>query len=147
MVKRITFFFLVIIYTSSCSKVEPCERNRTTKEYPLTDVSKLKFGEEVTLEGVYVKSYIYMGLDPGSHQGLYQLRVNDTLSVMLLEPYQEKAVRPQEEVTCFENKKVKVTGFILEETILCPPEDDDELNCNGILRPCFTTIKDIRLVN
>jgi hypothetical protein len=106
-------------------------------------LSNLRFNEKVTLTGVYTKSII-ANRGPGEHQGHYKVIINDTLEVILLPPYHQEAIRPEEEVQLYEGKKVIVTGIISERTLLSRPSLESQPQSINI--PCFVTIDDIHLV-
>lgn len=115
---------------------------QSSKNYQLTKLNELKFGQTATLMGVYTKNVIAQKT-PSQHRGLYKIVVNDTLEVMLLPPYEKAAVRLEAEVARFEGKKVIVTGRIEEITSVYDPlkEEDPPL----VWIPNFATIERISL--
>jgi len=136
MIKTILFactIFLCLASEYSNAQTKPME----------TKQPAIKFGEKVTLTGVYTPSIIAKRKGNGKHMGHYKIVVNDALEVILLSPYQKGALRSQDEVRLFEGKKVTVTGIIREDTLFSEPSLENEPLSVNI--PSFVSIEDIRL--
>jgi len=104
---------------------------------------KIKYNEVNTIKGIYLKSDLTQKKN-NQNAGYYKIKVNDTLEICLLPPYNPKAIRPQEEIVEMEGKMVHVTGIILHKTYLEKPGLENEpLSIN---KPCFITIESIRLI-
>jgi len=101
-----------------------------------------QFNTNVTLTGRYVKSTL-SERGQGDHRGHYKIIVNDSLEVILLPPYLKESVRPDEEIKSFEEKKVIVTGIILENTAFSESSLENQPLTVNI--PCFITIESIHL--
>ena len=104
-----------------------------------------EFYKEVTLTGIYTESTL-LKRGEDSAKGYFKIVVNDTLEVTLLPPYDQKAIRPTEEVEKYKGKRVTVTGIIVEDTELDETTSIEEQPLSVNI-PCFITIESITLAD
>ncbi|MCR6640641.1 MAG: hypothetical protein NVV82_16975 [Sporocytophaga sp.] len=100
-------------------------------------------GKDLTVVGTYKPVSLSQKSGTEVHSGHYKIEVNDTLSIVLLPPYNPESKRPSDEVQKFEGKRVKVNGTISDKTYMEPPFIGKEPLTLSL--PCFTEIKSIEL--
>ncbi|MBO9701821.1 MAG: hypothetical protein J7604_16560 [Sporocytophaga sp.] len=100
-------------------------------------------GKDLTVVGTYKP--VSLNQKPGTveYSGHYKIEVNDTLSIVLLPPYNSESKRPTDEIQKFEGKRVKVSGIISDKTYMEPPSIQNAPLTLSL--PCFTEIKSIEL--
>ena len=135
MKQRILIYTLILFVFTMCN-------SKKTADTMQNDILDFEFNKEVTLTGLYTKSSIAKRGE-ALHTGHYKIVVNDTLEVILLQPYKKEAIRKKEEVESFEGKKVTVTGIIMAKTTLSAPSLENRPASVNI--PCFITIESIEL--
>lgn len=130
---------IINAFKTMLSKIFGSEKTSGKKQAKQMDI---RLNESTTITGTYVKS-ILSKRDQGDHHGHYKIVVDDSLEVILLPPYRDEALRPEEEVRNFEGKRVSVTGIVSEHTTLSKPSLEDQPLSVDI--PCFITIESIGL--
>lgn len=129
--KNTFVIYVTLVFTFGCAE---------SKTYTPTDLRKFKYGQKATLVGVYAKEIFHKR---APIEGYYKIVVNDTMSVLLLQPYMKEALRSKKEVRRFFGKKVMVTGVVRDYSLMHDPEEDEEPPI--FIAPCFESIEDIRL--
>jgi len=133
--KKITIYTCLLLLLTMCD-------SKKTADTMQNDILDFEFNNEVTLTGLYTESNIAKRGD-ALHTGHYKIVVNDTLEVILLQPYKKEAIRKKEEVEKFNGKNVTVTGIIMAKTSLSAPSLENRPPSVNI--PCFITIESIKL--
>ncbi|WP_028978319.1 hypothetical protein [Sporocytophaga myxococcoides] len=100
-------------------------------------------GKDLTVVGTYKPVSLIQKPGKEEYSGHYKVEVNDTLSIILLPPYNPESKRSADEVQKFEGKRVKVSGTISDKTYMEPPSIQNA--SLSLSHPCFTEIKSIEL--
>ncbi|HEY8401455.1 MAG TPA: hypothetical protein VIK89_09350 [Cytophagaceae bacterium] len=122
-----------------------CQCQKRNMMSGITSVEEIKQnqGKEITVTGIYKPVSLHQKPGKTEYTGHYKIEVNDSLSVILLPPYNPESKRPSEEVKKYEGKKVKVTGIVTDKTYMeAPSIDNAPLTLST---PSFTEIKSIEL--
>lgn len=135
---KLLIFFIISLILFGCT-LDALDSQINTMQ----DVQQLE-GKEVTVIGRYDEAIINKHRQNRVHMGHYQVRINDSLSVLLLPPFMKESKRSDDEVLRLNRKKVKVTGTISATTSMSRPSlENQPLTVN---LPCFLNIKSIEVV-
>jgi hypothetical protein len=98
-------------------------------------------GTEITVLGTYKKASLNRK-DNAAFNGVYKVEVNDSLSIILCQPYDPESKRDDDEISRMKGRRVKVIGTISDKTYLSEPL----MNAvpQTVAMPCFSKIRFIK---
>lgn len=136
--RKVIILLAIILFVSNCQKAGNMNETITLQEI------KQNQGKELTIAGIYKPACLNQKPGRTEYNGHYKIEVSDSLSVLLLPPYNPQSKRAADEVSRFEGKKVKVTGYVTDKTFMEEPTLDNAPLTLSL--PCFTEIKKIEIV-